>query len=317
MTEISAFFGLIFVVACAVAVIVAIVSGWFLKKVIHAPLKADPGIIIVSVIVAVICIVAFQFTEIDPTHITESEIVPFVQTLIILTVTVIGYVVGHMIGPPESTVRLWTRDKDAKGKIVEVSFFIKDKIAYLPPKNMRQSLAAMKGTRGVFDMDLSRPYFTTELEIDTKDVDETIKEIIPLAKSTPSSVKVGFIKFGKKKVKAEDGTVTKVQRYLLSTTVESQKHVPADRVYQRFDEFWFDITSTKKATADAASVRAQMDRLELTMEERFYEEVVAHHRRMVSFDIDNSQLPRELEEGVIAEIERRKAAKEGKTEAPV
>ena len=303
MIEYSA---LIFLVICACAVFIATFSGWFMKRLLHAPLTADPGIIIVSVVVAVSGLVAIQFIDTDLVKLMETDLIPLFQILIILAVAIIGYVVGHYLGPSENTVRLWTRDKEGVGHITEVTFWIKDKIAYLPPKKMCHSLAAMKGHRGILDIDLSRPYFAAELIIDTKEVDETIKDIIPIASSSPSSTTVGFLRFGSKRTKNEDGTVTKTPRYLLEAVIESQKHVPADRVYQKFDEFWYDITVVKKSTADAASTRAQMQRLELTMEEKFFEEVVAHVRRMVSFNIDSAQLPKDLEEGVAQEIERRK-----------
>jgi len=275
--------------AAALIILIFIWVGWRNRLEYHARVPDDAGLVAVIILFALI---AVFFNRIEVSICALSGIM--------------AYALGNLVGPSERTITVWTRNTGKNlNRLHKISYFLDKETAYIAPSSRAESFAAFFGARSKLDIDLSRPYYTTKLEIE----EESIENIIPVALSSVSEETIRHcISFGHRKVaNPEDpsGPKIKEKRYLLHFKQRTYTYVPADRMYQRPDVIFFDLSVADKAIADASTARARVSRLELELSHAKYDGVIDHVRDMCSLDMDHHNLPEDLRK-IIDEEEKRR-----------
>jgi len=235
--------------------------------------------------------------------------------MVVYTFSLVGFVLGHEMGRDETRTTLWELYSEEEGGEyvhTEVTYVHRGR-KYVMRNSIVAVLMSFLGLRDPLIIESPSLPEGSDATMVSNTRQITFKRRfrkirmsgMVLAVSRVRKVSVGRIRIGHRDGLNEDGENVKVPRYLWNPKVTQFYGMPCDRSYQMPSVFWTDFDLWKKSREDAVQLRGQVSRLTLAFRGAKDEGQVEHVMSMMSLDVDNPNLDRDIRALLKAEAARR------------
>jgi len=237
------------------------------------------------------------------------------RAFILYGCAILMYMIGQVMCRPGDKFVIWERGHPKGDHYIHpIIRYVHDGRSFLMRQTPGAILKALVlGIRDPLDLDMSKSYFTCSMTETDDILTVSHKSVIPIAFAGTEKTTIDIWKFGKKKIRDEngkairdkDGHVRKETRYLLHPEITIYTYVMSTQVWDKPDSFWFEKTAYENATMDAAIARSKLTRMEIAITEARYQGIADHIKDMMHLDIDGPELQEDLGSIIAEEVKRR------------
>jgi hypothetical protein len=283
-----------------VAGIIGMYCGYGARYIVHQKLPWKDPMYITLIVIEIIAFIALWISSISIT-------IPDALVIFILAVD-IGYPLGYVIAKPGDNVYIDLVDTDLNSDVEEIYHYYKDGEHLYMPQSLVRCALALLGVKNIIEMDLSLARRTKRRTIDSQiwalTADAYVTSMHKVAYES-----VSLFKIWTSKIKNNDGTVTRIPRYLINTYREIHTIMFAQSTLEEPLEFLTKTDTYIASTAAAAEARADAIRANIYASTAPFDGAASLLTKMIRLDIDALNAKDEIAERI--DLERKRRLTEG------